>query len=261
MTARYLLRLDDACPTMHHGRWQRLEDLFARWGIQPIVAVVPDNGDPGLAIEPADPGFWKRARAWQAKGWTIAMHGYRHVYHPVAKGRLVVPFHDRSEFAGLPYAEQADKLRRAWALFADQGVRPTVWVAPSHSFDRVTLEVLRDETPIRIISDGIARDGYSADGFFWLPQQLWAFARRRSGLWTVCLHPNTMSDEAFAVLSGQLAEPWFRQRLVSVGDVALAPRRRDVWDWCYARYFWSKGPVIQTLLRVRDSLRYRVARS
>lgn len=258
MTARYLLRLDDACPTRHRDRWQRLEALFERWGIRPIVAVVPENADPELAVESADPGFWDRVRAWQSKGWTIAMHGERHVYHPVDKRRLLVPFHDRSEFAGLPYAEQAEKLRRAWALFAGQGVGPTLWVAPGHSFDQVTLEALRNETPIRTINDGIARNPFLEGGFYWLPQQLWALARRRSGLWTVCLHPNTMSDEAFAALAVRVADPWFRQRIVSVGELALVPRERDLWDWAYARYFWSKGPIVQALLRVRDSFRRRL---
>jgi hypothetical protein len=74
------------------------------------------------------------------------------------------------------------------------------------------------------------------------------------------MHSNTMRDEAFAALAGRMADPWFRQRIVSVGELDLVPRARDLWDWAYARYFWGKGPVVQALLRVRDSLRRRLAK-
>jgi hypothetical protein len=64
MTARYLLRLDDACPTRHRARWPRLEALFECWGIRPIVAVVPENADLELAE-----GVWANARAPHAIGF------------------------------------------------------------------------------------------------------------------------------------------------------------------------------------------------
>ncbi len=52
--AQYLLRFDDLCPTMAASRWAPFERLIGEFGIQPILAVVPENQDPELAIdEPA----------------------------------------------------------------------------------------------------------------------------------------------------------------------------------------------------------------
>ena len=93
------------------------------------------------------------------------MHGYQHVMHST-KAKLILPFYERSEFGGLPYEAQVVKIRESWALFVAEQVKPSVWIAPAHCFDRLTLKAIRNETPIRIVSDGIARDQYFEDGFF-----------------------------------------------------------------------------------------------
>jgi len=257
MSARYLIRLDDDSPTMAHGHWLRLEALFDSLGIKPLVAVVPDNRDPTLQIDAPDPAFWERVRGWQAKGWTIALHGYQHVFHPVDRRKLVLPFYDRSEFAGLPLAQQAEKLRAAWALCQSHGVTPTVWIAPAHCFDRVTLAALLEATPIRVISDGVARNAYEEGGFFWLPQQLWSLEPRRSGLWTVCLHPNSLIEADFDRLAEQLASPGYRERIIAVDQVGRTSRRRGLADRLYAGYFWNRGRALAVLLALRGWLRGR----
>jgi predicted deacetylase len=242
---------------MAHGHWTRLEALFDSLGIKPLVAVVPDNQDPVLQIDAPDPGFWERVRVWQAKGWTIALHGYQHVFHAVDRRQLLLPFYDRSEFASLPLAAQAEKLRAAWALCQSHGVTPTVWIAPAHCFDRVTLTALREVTPIRIISDGIARDAYDEAGFFWLPQQLWSLAPRRSGLWTVCLHPNSLREADFDRLAEQLASPGYRERIIAVDQVERTSRRRSLADRVYAGYFWNRGRAIAAAQALRGWARGR----
>jgi hypothetical protein len=193
MTGRYLVRLDDACPTMARPAWDALEAVFDRLGIRPLVAVIPDCRDPSMASMPAEPAFWDRVRRWQAKGWSIALHGLHHSYHPDPPGAgSLVPFKREGEFVGLPLARQREIIARAWAMFAAEGVKPTLFIAPSHSFDKVTLEALKLETPIRIISDGLSWRKFRRFGFDWIPQQLWHFRSLRFGLWTVCLHPNMM---------------------------------------------------------------------
>ena len=238
MSARYLLRLDDACPTMVRTRWQRLETLFDELGIRPIVAVVPDNRDPYLDQAAPDDAFWTRTQGWQAKGWTIALHGYQHVLRPV-RAREYLPLYGRSEFAGLSLGEQTEKIRRGWELLKANGLTPTMWVAPAHSFDRTTLKAVEAETPIRTVSDGVARDQYFADGFHWLPQQLWSLAPKRAGLWTVCLHPNTMNDAAFDELEQQLRGR-YRGAIVGIGDVQLTRRARSLGDRIESVNFWRR---------------------
>lgn len=237
---------------MDGRRWQQFEDLFERTGARPLVAVVPDNRDPNLECGRPDPMFWDKVRSWQAKGWTIAMHGYQHLMHHT-DAEMVLPFYRRSEFAGLGYDAQAEKIRRSWELFVGQGIEPTVWIAPAHCFDRLTLEAIRNETPIRIVSDGIARDQYFEDGFYWVPQQLWNPTEKSSGLWTICLHPNTITGEQFARLSELLGGP-YASRVTSLDRLMLHERPRTVADRLYAGYFWGRHRAFGMLHKLRSML-------
>lgn len=253
MTGRYLLRLDDACHSMDWRRWQQFEELFDRLGIRPLVAVVPDNHDRDLQYASPNPLFWDRVRFWQSKGWTIAMHGYQHVMHST-KAKLILPFYERSEFGGLPYEAQVAKIRESWAIFVAEQVEPSVWIAPAHCFDRLTLAAIRNETPIRIVSDGIARDQYFEDGFFWLPQQLWTLTEKSSGLWTVCLHPNTITEDRFAAFRKVLEER-FISRVTSVDKLVLHKRSKSLADRAYGVYFWQRHRVFKLIHQVRSNFR------
>jgi predicted deacetylase len=253
VTGRYLLRLDDACPTMDARKWKMFENLFDELGIKPLVAVVPDNCDPELRCASPDALFWDKVRAWQGKGWTVAMHGYQHRMHPT-KSKLVLPFYEHSEFAGLSYESQVEKIRKSWALFAEKGIAPTAWVAPAHCFDRLTLKAIRNETPIKIVSDGIACDQYFEDGFFWLPQQLWTLSEKSSGLWTVCLHPNTMTENQFAAFRTALEERYI-SRVTSVDKLVFHKRSKSLADRAYDVYFWQRHRAFKLIHQVRSNFR------
>jgi hypothetical protein len=253
MTARYLLRMDDACPTMDAQRWQEVEDLLDSAGIKPIVAVVPDNQDPYLMIDPHDPLFWGKVRSWQAKGWAIAMHGYQHLMHPT-KSKPLLPFYERSEFGGLPGEEQAKKIKKSWDMFRANGVEPTVWIAPAHTFDRLTLASIEAETPIRTVSDGIARDHFYEDGFYWIPQQLWGFSEKHDGLWTVCLHPNAMTMKDLLSLRLNV-ESRYSGRIVALSDVQLRHRGKDFRDHLESFLFWQRHRTGKLAQRFKSIVR------
>ena len=213
--ARYVLRFDDLCPTMDRARWAPLERALIDLDIKPIVAVVPDNGDPSLMVDPPDPSFWDSVRRWQDLGWTIAVHGHRHVY--VTDDPGIVRLNRRSEFAGLPRDDQRDKLEAALAIFDREGVEGPSWVAPSHSFDRATLSVLR-ELEIDTISDGLFRLPHrDPEGPFWVPQQLWRFRQMPPGVWTVCSHPNTMTPDGVRGLVDDMTR--FRSRTTDLEEI------------------------------------------
>jgi hypothetical protein len=234
--ARYLIRLDDACDTMDRCRWSLVEKVLDKHGVKPIVAVIPHNQDTSLMFEQRDAAFWDKVRGWAKKEWSVAMHGYTHIMH-ATESKLLLPFYKRSEFAGLELETQAEKVRKAWALFLAQGVEPKIWVAPAHCFDLLTLQAICRETSIRMVSDGIAWDTYFEHGFHWIPQQLWSLAERSSGLWTVCLHPNTMDDAAIDALDGALGGK-FSGRLTRINEVALPRRRKSTLGRLYEVYFW-----------------------
>ena len=199
--ARYLLRIDDLCPTVHARLWNRLRDLIQGFGIQPILAVVPDNRDPELQTSPPDSEFWAQMRDLQESGATIALHGFNHVCS--ATGRSLLPLHRHTEFAGLDYHEQTRRIAQGLEILRGHGLNPELWVAPRHGFDRFTLRALRNQG-IHYLSDGFARIPHLRGGLVWIPMQLWAPVAREKGLWTICLHPNTMDTAAIEQLRGFL---------------------------------------------------------
>jgi hypothetical protein len=201
VTARYLLRFDDLCPTMDGDRWRRFVPLLRRFGIRPILAVVPDNQDPELRICPPDTEFWAEMREWQAAGAAIGLHGYQHVC--AAEGQGLVPLHDWTEFAGVPKERQREWIRAGLGILAGQGLTAQVWVAPRHGLDWATVEALREEG-IGVVSDGFARGPFRERGVTWIPQQLWGPVEKTDGLWTICLHANSATDEAVRELEGFL---------------------------------------------------------
>jgi predicted deacetylase len=202
LRATYLLRFDDLCPTMNWDAWARVERILIEKGIRPILAVIPDNQDESLKIGRPVERFWDRVRAWQARGWTIGIHGYQHRF--VTKRRGLFGWNDRSEFAGLPIAEQEKKIERAIEIFRREDVRPEVWIAPNHSFDVTTVAVLRDNG-VQVISDGLSLFPYDEGGMTWLPLQLWRFRPRPFGVWTVCCHHNHWKDEEISAFSLELS--------------------------------------------------------
>ncbi len=242
VTPRYLIRFDDICPTMNWLVWEQIEPVLHDHGIRPIVAVVPDNRDPKLKVGAPAADFWRRVRKWQAAGWCVALHGFQH--HYVTGDAGLVGINAYSEFAGLPGDEQREKLRRALAIFDDNGVRADAWVAPAHSFDELTVEALL-ELGIDTISDGFFFRPVRLLGARWLPQQLWHFRPMPAGLWTICLHCNGYSDRDIAALRASIAR--FAAVTTSVADVLRDDRLpRAGWvDLLFARSL----PVMQSLRR------------
>lgn len=224
---RYLLRFDDICPTLDWELWNAVEARLVAHGVKPILAVIPDNQDPKLLHGPAAPDFWDRVRAWQARGWTIGLHGYQHRYVNGEPGLLGFP--RKSEFAGLGPAEQREKLVRGLEIFRQEGIRADTWVAPSHSFDRTTLAILR-ELGIRTVSDGLAfgpfRDG---DGMVWVPQQSALMRPMPFGTWTFCYHAGDFEGDGMARFEAALAR--LAPRMISFEEaVADGVRERSALD-------------------------------
>lgn len=236
MTARFLIRFDDICPTLNWTKWDRIVAVLKRLDVKPLLAVVPDNRDPHLMIDPPNPRFWELVRDWQALGWTIAVHGYQHAY--VTNDAGIVGLNAYSEFTGLPHDEQRRKIEAALAIFSDERVNPDAWIAPAHSFDAVTVRVLL-ENGLRVISDGFSWRPIEKLGATWIPQQLWQFRRLPAGLWTVCVHANELSEEALQKLELDIER--FRPSLVSLGDVLREPVPTEgVLDRMFARgWLWK----------------------
>ena len=189
MKTQYLLRFDDICPTMNWKVWREIEKILIEYNVKPLLAVIPDCQDKNLFLEAPEIKFWDCVRGWQMLGWTIAMHGHQHVYSNKEPGLLRIQY--LSEFAGVPPQEQEKKISESMQIFNREGLKPHFFVAPSHSFDRHTLEAL-GKNHIDTISDGFGyRPFCDADnGLLFIPQQMLCFRKMPFGIWTVCLHHN-----------------------------------------------------------------------
>lgn len=197
----YLIRLDDASPTMDRGKWNRIEGLLERYKIHPMVGIIPHNEDPKQSVYPEDPEFWNKVLQWKNKGWAIALHGYNHCYSSDCGLKGLNPMWRRSEFAGLSLDEQKYKIRKGVSILLEHGLEPEYFFAPSHTFDQNTLVALYEESKIRVISDTVATQPYRYEEFFFIPQfggrcrEMWL-----PGVFTFCFHPNSMNDRDFEKL-------------------------------------------------------------
>ena len=198
MNNKYFIRLDDACPTMDGVKWQRMFDILDRYGVRPMVGIIPHNEDPKQEIDAPDVEFWYKAKLWQQKGYAIALHGYNHCYISDQGLKGLNPLWSRSEFAGVPYDVQKQKIRDGFEILSSHGVKPKYFFAPSHTFDENTLKALKECTDIRIISDTIATKPYKKGDFVFLPQLGGHCTEMKiNGIWTFCLHPSAMTDANF----------------------------------------------------------------
>ena len=202
MNKKFIIRLDDACERMDVNAWQRMEDILLAYDILPLVGVIPHCEDEKMAKYSVDEGFWEKVNRWQKKGWIFALHGYNHVYNTSTGG--INPVNKRSEFAGNSYEVQAEKIREGVKIFREHGIEPKVFFAPSHTFDQNTLEALKNESEIRIISDTWAGSPYCRYGFTFVPQQSGQVRNLPFDVCTFCYHPNTMKESDFEKLESFL---------------------------------------------------------
>ena len=198
MKRRYLIRLDDACPTMNTQKWKKIENILDSFGVRPMVGVIPSNKDPKQLIDDADSEFWNKVKSWEKKRWSIALHGYDHCFISEAGMSGLNPLWARSEFAGVSLELQKEKICLGVTEFRAHGIDPKYFFAPAHTYDENTLKALSEESNIRIISDTIATIPYRKGDFIFIPQLGGHCSEMKiSGIWTFCLHPSEMTEENF----------------------------------------------------------------
>ena len=202
---KYLIRLDDACPTLNREKWGKVEEILDKYGVKPMVGIVPDCKDNNLTIDDINPNFWDKALNWQKKGWAIALHGYDHCYISDNGLNGMNPVWKRSEFAGVVYETQKDKIKKGVGVLKRHGITVKYFFAPSHTFDENTLKALRNESEIRIISDMYTLKPYREGDFVYIPCQLGhPQVMKIPGTYTICLHPNNMEEKDMVALDSFL---------------------------------------------------------
>lgn len=190
---RYIIRLDDASEIMNVSAWERIEELLDNYNVKPIVGIIPNNKDTffnEMFKNQENVKFWDKARKWQDKGWTIAQHGFTHVY------RDDEGVH--SEFSGLSLDKQKSILKKGYDILQSYDIKPTCFFAPAHAFDRNTVKSCVELKYYDFISDGYSLYPYKEDDMLFIPSifdtphKILPF-----GVYTFVLHPNFMTEHDF----------------------------------------------------------------
>lgn len=230
---KYLIRLDDACPKRDIEKWDRMESLLDKYSVRPLVGIIPDCKDPSFEHYAFDEKFWiDRIANWKQKGWTFALHGFEHVFHTKDAG--INPVNKYSEFSGLSLEEQCKKIRKGGQILREYGIEPHVFFAPAHSFDKNTIEALKQESNIRIISDVPANKTFAKYGMTFVPQQSGKVRELPFSVQTFCYHPNIMKDADFDEL-----ESFLQKHKFSDFPLERTTRKLSLYDLILMKiYYW-----------------------
>lgn len=198
MKTKILIRFDDICPTMDFVQFNRAVELMDQYNVKPLIGVIPFCKDKDLQIEEVHVDFWEYVKNLRDKGYTIAMHGYEHVFcsqhHGMVNRRI------GSEFAGLSLQEQIDKIQKGKAILNNYGIDTEVFFAPAHSYDRNTLKALA-ACGFKYMSDGKSSKAYYLYGIKCLPCRNGGAAEiKGEGYYTSVFHAHewARADKAYA---------------------------------------------------------------
>lgn len=236
MSRKIVIRMDDICPRMKKKPFQRMRGLLESYGATAIIGVVPECRDDSLNLEEEDPYFWNMISGLQKKGWTIAMHGCFHQY--VTNSNGMISNNKRSEFAGLSYDEQYEKLKYGKQKLQDHGIVTDVFMAPSHSYDKNTLLALKN-LGFRYITDGLTSKPYEFNGLTFIPC-IESKIKKCNRLSTVCYHTNMIMEQRYEETEELLKNN--RADVISFSDACKLPKENYIflrveeivrWVWKY----------------------------
>jgi len=191
------IRIDDIAPEIDWRNFNRFKAILDKHGIKPLIGVIPDNKDSKLKISDAPKGFWEYIKKLQDEGWIVSMHGCNHLYTTVNGG--LFPLNKKSEFAGYDYETQLEKIQNGKKIFESHGIQTDIFMAPSHSYDRVTLKALK-ASGFTTITDGFGDRPYRRCGLTFYPislQKSKSVASTKDGITTFVYHPNVMDEKDF----------------------------------------------------------------
>jgi predicted deacetylase len=213
--------MDDIHPNMNHDRFNTFCQLLDKYNIKPILGVIPNNLDESLNSSLKDIDFFSKIKALQDNEYIISLHGYEHKY--INKNAGIMNINNYSEFAGLNFKEQENKIDKALEIFQTHNIKTNMFMAPAHSFDKVTIEILK-KYEINMITDGFYLYPYFKNGIWWIPQQFWAYRNVKfSGIFTFCFHIDTFSDDEFEKFI-LVSEEFFgknKENFIKIDDIEL----------------------------------------
>ncbi len=184
-----LIRMDDICENMNWELMSKCETLFDNYNIKPLLGVIPLNKDPQLLKYPKSEKFWDKVIHWKNKGWEITMHGCNHLYTQKSDKKDVFNYGGNSEFYGLEYSKQLNKIEIGLSEFEKRQIKIRSFFAPNHIYDENTLKVLKNKN-IKIIIDGYGLFPFYKKDLLFIPQLFYREKFLPFGIQSTQLHIN-----------------------------------------------------------------------
>lgn len=187
------IRLDDITPTMNWKKFLEFKEILDKYGVKPLIGVVPDNQDKMLAQDSPQEDFWKYIKKLQEQGWVVAMHGYAHVYDSKSGGMF--PLNNFSEFAGNSLEIQREKISKGKKLLEEKEIKTDFFMAPAHAYDENTLIALK-ENGFKKITDGFGKYPYiwKELTFYPISFRMTDSLKQPDGYTTMVVHTNTIDQ-------------------------------------------------------------------
>ena len=189
-----LIRMDDIAENMNWQYMDRCELLFDKFKLKPLLGVIPENKDPELLKYPKNSDFWNRVANWKKKGWEISMHGYAHLYEQQTEKKDIFNYGGRSEFYGLNYQIQLNKINLGLKKFKEKNIKIRSFFAPNHTYDLNTLKALK-HSGIKIIIDGYGLFPYYKFDLLFIPQLFYKEMIPPFGIQSTQLHINYWNEK------------------------------------------------------------------
>ena len=199
-----VIRIDDVCPDMDYVKFSRIRDMLLKYRIAPLIGIIPKNEDTSLKeyrdeTAPSDDEIWAELlHLHKQYDWCVALHGFKHKYTSKSSGLLEI--NEYSEFAGIDYLVQENKIECGLETLQKKGFSVVAFMAPAHSFDKNTLKILEKHN--MALTDGKGIYPYIMGSKTWavpVPYSVfWDIIP--FGIYSICLHPNTMREKDFSRL-------------------------------------------------------------
>ena len=193
-----VIRFDDICENMKWNFMEKCENLFDELNIKPILGVIPNNKDKELLKYKKKHNFWDIVRKWQRKGWTIAMHGYTHVYDTNTNKKDYFNYGGRSEFFGHSLKEQINRINLGLKKFNAENIAIRVFFAPNHTYDQNTFKALKN-CGISEVIDGYGLTPYRYLNINFIPQLFYKNIILPYGIQSTQIHLNYWGEEDFKI--------------------------------------------------------------
>jgi len=185
-----LIRIDDIAENMNWDIMEKLELLFEKYSIKPVLGIIPNNKDSEFLAYPKKNDFWEQARKWRNMGWEIAMHGYTHVYDTMCKkSDDYFNYGGGSEFTGHSLTTQTLRIKNGLKKFEDEKIKIRTFFAPNQTYDKNTFTALKN-CGINEIIDGYGLMPYTENDIKFIPQLFNKVVLLPFGIQSTKLHLN-----------------------------------------------------------------------